>query len=328
MQRPKILVTQKLPDAVNAALERVGDLHINSEGIPWSAEELLERAPQHDYILSMVTDVIDAHLLKACTTRMPRLKLIANMAVGYNNIDVAAATQQGIIVTNTPGVLSETTADLAFGLLIATARRMGEAERCLRSGKFAGWRPFLLCGAEVHHATLGLIGVGRIGKVMAKRASGFDMKIIYYNRHRLAPEEEAQYALTYTSLDELLQQADFISIHTPYMKETHHLISTSEFKRMKPTAILINTARGPIVDEKALVQALQAGMIAGAGLDVFEHEPHVEPELLAMENVVLLPHIASASIKTRTQMAIIASENIVAHATGQRPPNIVNREVL
>jgi glyoxylate reductase len=250
------------------------------------------------------------------------------MAVGYNNIDVKAATRLGIAVTNTPGVLSETTADLAFGLLLATARRIPEAERYLRAGKFTNWGPLLLCGVDVHHATLGIIGAGRIGKMMAKRASGFDMRVMYYNRHRLLPEEEAQYNMTYTSLEDLLQQADFVSIHTPYTPETHHLIGTRELRMMKPTAMLINTARGPIVDEQALASALSEGTIAGAGLDVFEHEPAVTPELLRMEQVVLLPHIGSASLKTRTLMATMASENIVAHARGLRPPYIVNPEVL
>jgi len=239
-----------------------------------------------------------------------------------------AATKFGIAVTNTPGVLSETTADLAFGLLLATARRMGEAERYLRAGQFTGWLPLLLCGAEVHHATLGIIGMGRIGKEMARRANGFQMRIIYFNRHRLSEEEEQTFSLTYVSYEELLKQSDFISLHIPYSKETHHLIGTREFKQMKPTAMIVNTARGPIIDEKALVQALQEKTIAGAGLDVFEQEPAVEPELLTMENVVLLPHIGSASLQTRTRMAMMAAENIVAHARGKQPPNVVNPEAL
>ncbi|HET8842475.1 MAG TPA: D-glycerate dehydrogenase, partial [Ktedonobacteraceae bacterium] len=210
----------------------------------------------------------------------------------------------------------------------AVARRVPESERFLRAGRFTGWGPLLFCGTEVYGSTLGLIGAGRIGKVMARRASGFEMKILYYNRHRLEPEEEAEYHLTYVPLDELLQQADFVSIHAPYMPATHHLISVREFDLMKPGAVLINTARGPIVDEKALVKALQSGRIAGAGLDVFEHEPEVEPELLTMENVVLLPHIGSASLKTRSLMATMAAENLVAHAHGQKPPNLLNPEVL
>ncbi|HKV59136.1 MAG TPA: D-glycerate dehydrogenase, partial [Ktedonobacteraceae bacterium] len=244
------------------------------------------------------------------------------------NIDVDAATRLGIAVSNTPGVLSDTTGDLAFALLMATARRIPEAERFLRAGKYTGWGPLLFCGAEVHHSTLGLIGAGRIGKIMSKRASGFEMKTLYFDVYRMSPEDEAQYHMTYLPMDEVLQQADFVSVHTPYMPSTHHLIGERELHLMKPTAILINTARGPIVDEKALVKALQEGVIAGAGLDVFENEPAVEPELLKMENVVLLPHIASASLKTRTLMATMASDNIVAHFHGQRPPNILNPEVL
>lgn len=327
--RPRILVTQKVPDAAYPLLEEVGDVTANlEEGRIWTYDELLERAPGHDYLYTLVTDAIDERLLIACAAAIPRLKLVANMAVGYNNIDVAAATRLGIAVTNTPGVLSETTADLAFGLLIAAARRITEAERYLRAGKFTGWGPLLFCGAEVHHATLGLVGIGRIGREVAKRARGFDMRVIYYARHRLAPEEEAHYQLIYASFDELLQRADFISLHTPYTPETHHLIGERELHLMKPTAILINTARGAVVDEQALVRALQEGRIAGAGLDVFEREPVVEPALLAMEQVVLLPHIGSASLQTRILMATTASNNIRAHALGQIPPNIVNPEVI
>ena len=323
--RPKILVTQKVPDPAYPLLEAIGDVEANmEEGVIWSYEELLRRGPGHDYIYSLLTDNIDAQFLGACAASSPRLMMVANMAVGFNNIDVETATRLGIAVSNTPGVLSDTTADLAFALLMATARRIPEAERFLRAGKYTGWGPLLFCGAEVHHSTLGLVGAGRIGKLVAQRSSGFEMKVVYYDVYRLSPEDEAKYHLTYLPLDEVLQQSDFISVHTPYMPSTHHLISTRELELMKPTAILINTARGPIVDEKALVKALQAGTIAGVGLDVFENEPAVEPELLMMENVVLLPHIASASLQTRTLMATMASDNIVAHFHGQRPPNILN----
>lgn len=234
-------------------------------------------------------------------------------------------TRQQIAVSNTPGILSDTTADLAFALLLATARRLPEAERFLRAGKFTGWGPLLFCGAEVHGSTLGIIGAGRIGQLMAKRASGFDMRVLYYNTKCLPADIEDAYQLTYGGLDELLSQSDFVSLHVPYASSTHHLIGERELALMKPSAILVNTARGPVVDEKALVRALQSGQIAGAGLDVFEHEPAVEPELLSMENVVLVPHIASASLKTRARMATMAAENIVAHVQGQRPPNQVNR---
>ena len=328
-EQPKILVTQKVPDPAYPLLEEIGDVEANmEEGVIWPYEELLRRGPGHDYIYSLLTDNIDASFLEACAASTPRLQLVANMAVGYNNIDVEAATRLGIAVSNTPGVLSDTTADLAFALLMATARRIPEAERFLRAGKYKGWGPLLFCGAEVHGSTLGLIGAGRIGKIMSKRASGFEMKVIYYDVNRMSAEDEAMYHMTYMPMDEVLQMADFVSVHTPYMPATHHLISERELKLMKPTAILINTARGPIVDEKALVRALQMKMIAGVGLDVFENEPAVEPELLTMENAVLLPHIASASLNTRTVMATMASDNIVAHHQGQRPPNILNPEVL
>ena len=327
--RPKILVTQKVPDPAYPLLEEIGDVEANmEEGVIWPYEELLRRGPGHDYIYSLLTDNIDAHFLQECAAATPRLEMVANMAVGFNNIDLDAATRLRIAVSNTPGVLSDTTADLAFALLMATARRIPEAERFLRAGKYTGWGPLLFCGVDVHGATLGLIGTGRIGKLVARRSTGFDMKVIYYDVNRMSHDEELEYHVTYMPFDDVLQQADFISIHTPYMPSTHHLIGERELNLMKPSSILINTARGPIVDEKALVKALQAGTITGAGLDVFENEPAVEPELLTMENVVLLPHIASASLRTRTLMATMASDNIVAHHLGQRPPNILNPEVL
>ncbi len=327
--RPKILVTQKVPDPAYPPLEAIGDVEANmEEGNIWPYEELLRRGPGHDYIYSLLTDNIDARFLEACAASTPSFKMVANMAVGFNNIDVETATRLRIAVSNTPGVLSDTTADLAFALLMATARRIPEAERFLWAGKYTGWGPLLFCGADVHGSTLGLIGAGRIGKLVARRSSGFDMKVLYYDVYRMQPEEEATYHMTYMPMEDVLGQSDFISVHTPYMTSTHHLISERELKMMKPTAILINTARGPIVDEKALVRALQSKTIAAAGLDVFENEPAVEPELLSMENVVLLPHIASASLKTRTLMATMASDNIVAHYKGERPPNIVNPEVL
>ncbi len=327
--RPKILVTQKVPDPAYPLLEAIGEVDANRvEGIVWSHEELLRRGPGHEYLYCLITDTIDEPFLEACATAHPRMKMIATMAVGFNHIDVAAATRYGILVSNTPGVLSDTTADLAFALLMATARRLPEAERFMRAGKYTHWGPLLLCGVDVHHATLGLIGFGRIGKIVARRARGFEMNVLICTRTPISPEEEAEYNVTSLPLDDLLQRADFVSIHTPYLPSTHHLIGERELNLMKPEAILINTARGPIVDEKALVKALQNGTIVGAGLDVFEKEPAVEPELLTMENVVLLPHIASASLDTRTRMAILASKNLVAHASGQRPPNILNPEVL
>src|ERR1700726_1916955 len=275
--RPNILVTQKVPDPAYPLLEAIGDVEANmEEGVIWPYEELVRRGPGHDYIYSLLTDNIDAQFLEACAASTPQLKMVANMAVGFNNIDVEAATRLGIAVSNTPGVLSDTTADLAFALLMATARRIPEAERFLRAGKYSGWGPLLFCGTDVHGATLGLIGAGRIGKLLAKRSSGFDMQVIYYDVYRMSEEDEQQYSVTYMPFDDVLRQADFVSIHTPYMPSTHHLIGERELNLMKPGAILINTARGPIVNEKALVKALQAGSIVGAGLDVFENEPAIE----------------------------------------------------
>ena len=243
--RPKILVTQKVPDPAYPPLEAIGDVEANmEEGSIWPYEELLQRGPGHDYIYSLLTDNIDARFLEACAASTPRLKMVANMAVGFNNIDVETATRLRIAVSNTPGVLSDTTADLAFALLMATARRIPEAERFLRAGKYKGWGPLLFCGADVHGSTLGLIGAGRIGKLVARRSSGFDMKVLYYDVYRMQPEEEATYHMTYMPMEDVLEQSDFISVHTPYMPSTHHLISERELKMMKPTAILINTEIG------------------------------------------------------------------------------------
>jgi len=258
----------------------------------------------------------------------PQLKIIANYAVGFDNIDVDAATKRGIMVSNTPGVLTDTTADLAWALILATARRVVEGDKFLRHGKFKGWKPMLLLGTDVHHATLGIIGFGNIGKAVARRAIGFDMKVIYYSAHRAPLEVEEKLDVEYRSLDDLLREADFISIHVPLTKETQHLIGERELKMMKKEAYLINTARGPIVDEKALAKALKEGWIRGAGLDVFEREPEVEPELLELDNVVLLPHLGSASYDTRAKMATMAAENVVSALNGEVPPNLVNREVV
>src|SRR5713101_4099949 len=237
--RPKILVTQKVPDPAYPLLEAIGDVEADmEEGSIWPYEELLRRGPGHDYIYCLLTDNIDAKFLETCAASTPHLKMVANMAVGFNNIDVETATRLGIAVSNTPGVLSDTTGDFAFALLMATARRIPEAERFLRSGKYKGWGPLLFCGADVHGSTLGLIGAGRIGKIMANRARGFDMKVIYYDVYRMPLEEETAYNVTYMDMEEVLRQADFISVHTPYMPSTHHLIGEREFDTMKPSGIL------------------------------------------------------------------------------------------
>ena len=245
-----------------------------------------------------------------------KLRMIATMGTGYDNIDVGAAKERGIPVTFAPGILDETTADGVFALLLATARRLGEAERFVRAGKFRGWTPTMFLGRDVHHATLGVVGMGRIGRALSRRAKGFAMRILYTDARR-NEDAERELGATFVSLDQLLRESDVVTLHVPLLPETRHLIDAAALRKMKRTAILINSSRGPVVDEKALAEALREGVIAGAGLDVYEREPSVEPSLLALENVVLLPHIASASEATRTRMAVRATENILAFLDGK-----------
>ncbi|MBD8006000.1 2-hydroxyacid dehydrogenase [Bacillus norwichensis] len=305
--KEKIYITRKLPASVVKKLE--GEFHIEmwdqeEEAVP--REVLLEKVKDARAVLCMLTETIDEEVLDAA----PDLKIISNMAVGYNNIDVEAATKREIIVTNTPGVLTETTADLTFALMMATARRLVEASDYLRTGKWETWSPMQLTGMDIHGATLGIIGFGRIGQALAKRAAGFGMNILYYNRSQ-KPEAEKETAAQYTALDDVLRKSDFISILLPYSEEIHHLISEKELRLMKNTAILINTARGGIIDEAALYDALKNEVIWAAGLDVFEKEPiHPQHPLLTLPNVVTLPHIGSASIATRMKMAELAVDNL------------------
>ncbi|MBM4421673.1 MAG: D-glycerate dehydrogenase, partial [Chloroflexi bacterium] len=256
-------------------------------------------------------------ITRAVIAAAPRLRFIATLGTGFDNIDLAAARERGIPVTNAPGILDETTADAAFGLLIAAARRIGEGERILRAGGFRGWTPFWLIGQDVHGATLGLVGLGRIGTAVARRARGFGMRILYHARH--AAPGAAEVGAELVPLERLLAESDFVSLHVPLSPETRHLIDARRLALMKRTAILVNTARGPVVDEKALAEALAAGTIAGAALDVYEREPAVEPALLRLENVVLAPHLGSASQRTRTRMAVRAAENICAWLDGRAP---------
>jgi glyoxylate reductase len=257
----------------------------------------------------------------------PGLRCVSNVAVGFDNIDVAAATAHRIMVTNTPGVLDDATADFAFTLLMTTARRIVEADSFTRSGKFHGWAIDMMLGADVYGATLGVVGIGRIGRGVAHRAKGFNMRVIYYDPQPLPREAEEQLGATRVDMNRLVAESDFISIHVPLTKETHHLISTQQFNAMKRTAILINTSRGPVVDEAALVEALNAKKLAGAGLDVYEREPAVHPGLIALPNVVLAPHIASATTRTRSEMSAMAARNMATAVRGGRPPNLVNPEV-
>jgi len=323
MMRPKVLVTRELP---REALERLGkhcDVDLNDEDRPLTREELMRRIRDKDGILSMLTDQVDGELMDAA----PGLKVISNYAVGFNNIDVKEATRRGIAVTNTPGVLTESTADLTWALIMDVARRVTEGDRVTRAGRWPGWSPMWMLGQDVHGATLGIVGMGRIGKAVARRARGFDMQVIYYSRTRLPEEEERALRVSYRPFPELLRQADFISLHVPYSEETHHLIGPAELAMMKPTAYLINTSRGPLIDEQALVRALRESQIAGAGLDVYEHEPELTEGLAELDHVVLSPHLGSSTWGTRLRMAKVAVENLLATLQGKRPPHLVNEEV-
>ena len=322
--KPGILVTRHVyPEAI-AILETAGDISYNDSSAGLSAKELRAAAAGKRAIVCQLTDRIDAALMDAAGD----LQVIANVAVGFDNIDIPAATERGIVVTNTPGVLTDTTADLAFTLLLAAARRLAEADRFLRAGRWYQWEIDLLCGHDIHGHTLGILGLGRIGQGMARRAGGFDMRVVYHDMHRATPEQEREWGIEYVDKETLFGESDFLSIHVPLTRETRHLVGAAELERMKPTAVLVNTARGPVVDEKALADALESGRIASAGLDVFEAEPQVEARLLALENVVLVPHIGSASIKTRTRMCTMAAENAAAVLGGQKPANPVNSEVF
>ena len=318
MSKPKIFVTRLLPEAALRRLEEVFTVDLHRENSPVSRTRLLEAVQDAEALLCLLTDDIDREVMDAA----PRLKCVSNYAVGYNNIDVDYATQRGIAVCNTPGVLTETTADLAWALLMDCARRIAESDRFVRAGKFAGWEPLLLLGHDVFGKTLGIVGMGRIGQAVACRAAGFNMRVLFYDPSAALSTLPKDWESV--SLEELCQKSDFISVHAPLTPQTQHLIGAREFALMKPSAILINTARGPILDEAALVRALRENRIAGAGLDVYEQEPQIPAELLALDNVVLLPHIGSASIETRTKMGLLAAENAIAVIQGRTPPARVN----
>lgn len=322
--KPSILISRILPEeAVARARSRaVVDLHEADK--PLGRTELIARLKGRQGLVCLITDAIDAPLLAAC----PGLKVVANVAVGFNNIDVAEATKRGVVITNTPDVLSETTADFAWTLLMATARRVVEADRYVREGKFTQWEFMLLLGGDIHGKTLGIIGFGRIGRAMARRARGFDMRVLYQDAVAADPATERELRATRTDTATLLRESDFVTLHTPLLPETQHLINAQSLKTMKKTAYLVNASRGPVVDEAALAQALKEGWIAGAGIDVFEEEPKVHPGLMGLSNVVLAPHIASASSDTRLQMAYLAVDNCLAVLEGRTPPTPVNPEVL
>ncbi|CAN5569830.1 D-glycerate dehydrogenase [soil metagenome] len=325
----KVAVTRRLPDAGMQLLQQAHDAE-TIELVCWPGElppqgnNLAELLHGCAGAVTLVTDPIDADVLDL----EPQLRVLSNFAVGFDNIDVAAATERGIIVCNTPGVLTETTADLAWALLMSTARRVVEGADYVRAGKWETWGPTLLMGVDVHHSTLGIIGFGRIGKEVAKRARGFDMRIIAFDSYQ---DEEAarELGVEFTTLGELLSESDFVTLHCSLTDETHHLIGRNEFKQMKNSAILINAARGPVVDTSALTEALRNRQISGAGLDVTDPEPiPADHPLVAMPNVVIVPHIASASVATRNRMAVMAAENVLAGVRGERPAYVVNPEVF
>ncbi|MDD2331474.1 MAG: D-glycerate dehydrogenase [Candidatus Cloacimonetes bacterium] len=312
MDKPRILVTKAIPDAGMQRLQEVFDVSLGTKEGSLGHRELISLIPGFDALYCLLTDKIDSRVIEAGK----RLKCISNMAVGFNNIDLEAASQRGIAVCNTPGVLTQTTADLTWALLMATARRIVESDRFLRAGKFQEWEPLLHLGQDVYGKTLGIIGMGRIGQAVARRAWGFNMRLIYFDP--LAPDLSLPFPAEAMSLEELLKASDFISIHTPLTPQTLHLIGPRELNMMKSSAILINTSRGPVIDEEALTQALKKGVIAAAGLDVYEHEPELTPGLKDLENTVLLAHIGSASIETRSAMAVMAAENAIAIISGKQ----------
>lgn len=316
---PKLYITYKIPEKPLELLREKYDVSINESGNYLSKKELCLAVQEADAVITLLADTIDKDIIDC----MKRSKVIANYAVGYSNIDYEYAREKGIFVTNTPDVLTDATADLAWGLLFSVARRIVDSDKYTREGKFSGWAPLLYLGQDISGKTLGIIGAGRIGANFARKASGFNMRIIYHNRNRnLSLEKDSNAILV--DKETLLRESDFISLHTPLTKETKHMIKYDDFKKMKRSAILINTARGPVVDEKALVSALKEGLIWGAGLDVYENEPDIEPELLNLKNVVLTPHTGSGTLETREKMAEIAVKNVIAVLNNQRPPNSVN----
>ena len=323
--KAKVLVTRRLPPKAMALLEENFQVVCNPHDRALARAELMENVKGKDGLLPLLTDRIDGEVMDAAGEV---LKVIANYAVGYNNIDMDAATCRKIAVTNTPGVLTETTADLTMALILAVARRIAESDAFARAGRYEGWSPLLLLGTDVHRKTLGILGFGRIGCAVAKRAAGFDMRILYHDRVPVKSDVEKQFNAKYVDKENLLKESDFLSLHVPLTGETVHLIGAEELSLMKPTAFIINTARGEVINEEALVEALQAKKIAGAGLDVFEKEPEIHPALTKMENVVILPHIGSASMETRTKMGLMAVENLIVGLRGEVPPNCLNPEVL
>ncbi len=324
MAKPKIFVTRFIPEKGLEMVRQEADVEVWQDPLPPAYETLIQKAKGIDGLLCLLTDTIDANLMDAIG---PHAKVISQMAVGFDNIDIAAATARGIPIGNTPGVLTDTTADFAWALLMAAARRVVEGDIFTRAGKWKTWGPTDFLGPDVNGATLGIIGFGRIGQALAKRAQGFDMRILYYDPRR-HPEAEQAYCAQYVDWNTLLREADFVSLHTTLSQETYHFINDARLKMMKPSAILINTSRGPVVDSRALHRALASRTIAYAALDVTEPEP-IKPDdpLLTLDNIIIAPHIASASVQTRNKMATMAAANLISGLKGERLPHCVNPEV-
>jgi len=325
MPKPKVYITRKIPDRGLNKINQYFDAEVWPEYTPPPKKVIIEKVKDADALVSLLSDKIDSEVFDAG----PKLKIISQIAVGFDNIDVKEATKRGIYVTNTPEVLTDTTADFAWALLMAVARRVVEADKYVRTGKWkVAWHPEMLQGRDIWSATIGVVGAGRIGYAVAKRATGFSMKILYYDVIP-RPEIERDFGAKRVDLDTLLRESDFVCLHVPLMKETFHLINEEKLRLMKKTAYLINNARGPVVDEKALYKALKKGWIAGAGLDVFEQEPTpMDNPLLKLDNVVVAPHISSASYETRSQMAEMVADNLIAFFQKKKPPNLVNPDVM
>jgi gluconate 2-dehydrogenase len=318
--KPKILVTREIFDDVLDYLKQHFEVTSNQADTPMDAETLAKNLADKTGAMTTLVDRVDAKLLSRC----PTLKAVCNIAVGFNNIDLAACSKAGVLATNTPGVLDDSTADFTWALILSTARRVVESDAHVRAGGWKGWYLKQFLGADVHHATLGILGFGRIGRRVARRALGFDMTVLYHDTQSADAATERSCNAAFVSMDELLARADILTIHIPYAPATHHLVSRRELGKMKSGAILIHASRGGVVDDVALVEALKSGRMGGAGLDVFENEPALNPAFLAMKNVVLTPHIASSSEATRHAMAMLAAQNLVAALTTGTPPNLLN----
>ena len=321
--RPKVLITRKIFEESIAYVAQHCDVETNQRDIPFTPRQLIRRLQGKQGAITLLTDTISDTVLDRC----PDLRIVSNVAVGFNNFDFEAATRRGVMLTTTPGVLDDTTADLTWCLILAAARRLTEADNYFRSGKWKGWGLMQFLGHDIHHKTIGICGLGRIGRRVAQRAKGFDMPIIYTGRRRAPEGVERELGAAFVDKRTLLRKSDVVTLHLPLTPETRHYISTKELELMKPTAILVNVSRGPVVDEQALVKALKEGWISGAGLDVYEREPKPAPGLTRLKNVVLAPHIGSASLETRLKMAMMAAENCVAGLLGRRPQNLLNPEV-